>query len=237
MEVRSTPTRTRKIPRGIGLDKDSVKRHLKAIEISTLRPTQYARATGLSIGLLVGAFQKHFPERWQNYLAAHSPLPKKICEYCGAEFVPANAKQRYCITRCGHTANTDRKYFGGNRRNTVGLADGICQLCGRNDAKGLSSHHVLGKENDPLNQDLVALCRGCHKIISLLGGRTFVDDPRAWEALIALAWMRRHGADARGSAASKTLYTEVLIELWDEELSGDQDSTNVVEEVGENTDA
>lgn len=209
--------RTRKIPRGAGYDKVSTTRHLKTLEVTGVKVTQYARAQGVNVDTLVMAFQQHHGERWQAYLATHSPLPAKVCEYCEDAFVPANGKQRYCTRTCGSRANTDRNYFGGRRRETVGLAEGICQLCGRADAKGLSSHHVLGKENDQLNETLVALCQGCHQIVTLLGGRAFVDDPRAWEALIALAWTRRHGAEVAQGTPQRVLYTEVCIEVWDDD--------------------
>jgi hypothetical protein len=80
---------------------------------------------------------------------------------------------------------------------------------------------VLGKENDPLNDVLIALCQGCHQIVTLLGARTFTDDPRAWEALISLAWMRRHGAELAIGTSEKVVYTEVTIEIseadeWDD---------------------
>jgi hypothetical protein len=195
----------------------SAARHLKTLEGSELRATQYARAQGLNVDTLVMAFQKHFPERWQRYVATHSPLPQKQCPYCEDDFIPANGKQIYCTRVCGSRANIDQKYFGGRRRETVGLAEGVCQLCGRSDVKGLSSHHVLGKENDELNEVLVALCQGCHQIVTLLGGRAFVDDPRAWEALIALAWTRRHGAEVARYSPPRTLYTEVTLEVWDDD--------------------
>lgn len=220
-DAKSIPKRTKKIPRGAGYDKVTVGRHIKALEHSKQKITQYARAEGLSVEMLVRSLQKNFPERWDEYTRTHSPIPSKTCEYCSVEYVPANGKQAYCTRECAGHARADRSYFGGNRRNTVGLAEGVCQLCGRTDSKGLSSHHVLGKENDPLNTELVALCRGCHQIVSHLGGRAFVDDPRAWEALIALAWTRRHGAEIHAEARSKSLYTEVCIEVWDDDEDED----------------
>jgi hypothetical protein len=68
-----------------------------------------------------------------------------------------------------------------------------------------------------MNAELVALCPGCHQIVTLLGGRAFVDDPRAWEALIALAWTRRHGAEIHAMPVSQTVYTEVVLEVSDED--------------------
>ena len=103
---------------------------------------------------------------------------------------------------------------------TVGLAERICQLCGKENPKGLSSHHVLGKENDPHNVDLIALCPGCHHIVGVLGGREFIDDSKTWERLIAFAWLRRHGGNRDNR--KKSLYTEVIIELEDD----DQEEVN-----------
>jgi len=57
------------------------------------------------------------------------------------------------------------EYFGGNRLNTIGLISKTCQLCMRKVEKGLSSHHIIGKEKDPENQYLIALCSGCHKLV------------------------------------------------------------------------
>lgn len=222
--LRSVAKRVKKIPRGAGYDKASTDRHLRALEQSGAKITRYARANALDIDTLVTACQRHYPDRWRTYTETHSPIPKKTCTYCRAEFVPANGKQTYCTRDCSNQARADRNYFGGNRRNTIGLAEHTCQLCGRTDAKGLSSHHVLGKQNDQLNEFLVALCPGCHQIVSHLGGRAFVDDPRAWEALIALAWTRRHGAEVAAGSPSQVLYTEVRIEVWDED---EDDETEV----------
>jgi hypothetical protein len=216
-ETRVISKREKKIPRGAGYDKLTTCRHIRDLEKSERKVTQYARAEGLSVELLVRAFQKHCPERWNEYLRLHSPLPTKKCTYCESDFVPSNGKQSYCTRECAGHARADRNYFGGNRRNTIGLAEGVCQLCTCQGKKGLSSHHILGKENDPMNTELVALCPGCHQIVTLLGGRAFVDDCRAWEALIALAWTRRHGAEIHANPLPQVVYTEVILEVCDED--------------------
>ena len=231
--VRSTMgPRTKKIPRGIGLNKAEVHKHLKALEASGIKPTIYARQHGYDIDTLVRAIQNNFPERWQSYLETHAPLPQKQCTYCGQSFIPANGKQRFCTRQCGETGRRDQQYFGGQRATTIGLAEGVCQLCGAKDVPGLSSHHVLGKENDPLNSQLVALCRGCHKIITFLGSRNFVDNPRAWEALIALTWMRKHGAKLFATPAGTTVYTEVTIETWDFDEDTDVEASDMNDATG-----
>jgi hypothetical protein len=55
----------------------------------------------------------------------------------------------------------------------------------------LSSHHVIGKQNDPNNEYLIALCSGCHQVVGSLAGRTFVDEEQGWENLVSLVLMRR----------------------------------------------
>lgn len=219
--IKSIPKRNRKIPRGAGYDKASVEKHLRNLERSGVKVTRYARAEGLSVELLAKAIERNFPDRWQAYKQTHSDIPSKTCVYCETEFIPGNSKQTYCTRDCATAARSDRSYFGGNRRATIGLAEGVCQLCGRKEVKGLSSHHILGKENDPLNTELVALCPGCHQVVSHLGGRAFVDDPRAWEALIALAWTRRHGHEIHANPQSQVVYTEVHIEVYDADLDED----------------
>jgi 5-methylcytosine-specific restriction endonuclease McrA len=197
------------LPRGAGFDKASTVRHMTALEAYEGGVTQYARANGVRVELLAQACQRHTPERWQTYVASRSDIPARDCEYCGITFIPANAKQVYHDRQCASTARADREYFGGRRRETIGLDSGTCQLCGEVKTKGLSSHHMLGKENDPDNALLIALCQGCHKLVSVLGSRKFVDNPTAWETLIWLAWTRRNGAQ---DLAGTELWVGVEIE-------------------------
>lgn len=206
--------RQTKIPRGAGYDKASMNRHLRALEDAPdAGVTAYCRANALAVGSFVHAAQSHYPERWQA-ICARQDLPKKTCPTCQAEFHPNSGKQTYCTNLCAGRARADRTYFGGKRNTAIGMAEGVCQLCGRQGHKKLTPHHVLGKENDPDNEVMVALCSGCHQLVTLLGGRAFVDDSAAWETLISLAWLRRHGGDDHDS---KALYTYVEIELGEDE--------------------
>lgn len=172
-------------------------RHMSALESSTASVTQYARAAGLRLEGLVQACERHTHERWSAYIAARSMIPERQCLYCGESFVPSSGKQRYHSRQCASTARADRDYFGGRRRETVGLDAGICQLCEQPNEL-LSSHHVLGKENDPESAMLIALCRGCHQLVGHLAGRPFINDPDALEALIQLAWIRHNGSKDLG---------------------------------------
>jgi len=210
--LKSAAPRERKVPRGAGYDKVSTLRNMKELESCDLGVTRFARAKGLRVDNLVLALQKHCPERLEAYTRTHSTIPEKVCAYCGGTFFPANGKQRFCGRKCQSTSRSDADYFGGRRRETVGLAEATCQLCGRQGVPGLSSHHVFGKENDPDNNMLVALCRGCHKVITILGGRYFTDDETSWESLISLAWLRKHG-DLYAAGQMEGLSLRVSVEL------------------------
>jgi hypothetical protein len=222
LQIFSKAARAKKLPRGAGFDKAATLSHMKAIERSGISVRKYARAHGKNIDTLVLAFQTHCPDLWASHVSRTSDLPQKECPYCRTSFFPITALQEYCTKRCASTARIDRGYFGGNRRNTIGLAEGICQLCERHVAKGLSSHHFLGKENDSDNACLIALCQGCHKIVTMLATRAFLDDTSAWESLITLALLRRDGPKiAKGELDGKAISVCVSIGLEDAEEEND----------------
>lgn len=214
--IRSAPQRERKVPRGAGYDKATMKKHIVALWRFDGTITQFCRAQGLQIEPFVQAFQRCYPDAWRDYVGTHAVGPRKTCPYCEDEFLPMSARQQFCTGKCAADSRQDARYFGGNRRNTVGLRAGVCQLCGGQRSKGLSSHHVLGKENDPQNEVLIALCQGCHQLVGLLGARKFVADPAAWEALISLAWLRQRGTSLkRGEALHVTV--DIDVSEWSED--------------------
>lgn len=220
--VRFGNRQARKIPRGAGYDKRSCERYRKQVDETGISLRVCASRNGLTTEMLCQALEKHFPDWWQEYRRAHTDLPEKTCGYCERPFYPSNKKQDYCTRKCAADARTDRGYFGGKRKNTIGLKEGVCQLCGREGMTGLTPHHVLGKENDPDNEVLIALCRGCHQIVTLLGGRDFADDATAWESLISLVMLRRHGAPGKPYQFGTYIYVEMepltAGDLDDEEL-------------------
>lgn len=189
----------RKIPRGKGYDKASMIKHSKALAESGLNANVYARRNKLLPDFFVRSHLQYFPDTYIPYLGNE-------CEYCGYYFAYSVKTQRFCSPKCAADKKRDREYFAGNRRSTVGLAEGICQICGTMPKKGLASHHVHGKASDPKGKVLVALCPGCHDLITKLGGRTFVDDEKIWEKLIALAHLRKFGPN-------KNLKIEVKISV------------------------
>lgn len=185
-----------KIPRGAGLSRTAVATHLAALERSPLSARQYARQHGLSLELLVKAIQRDAPDRWHAYVATRSDLASRVCPSCDAEFIPMTTKQQACSRLCASRCRADRQYFGGKRRTAVGLDSGVCQLCEGTGKKGLSAHHVIGKEHDPDNGYLIALCPGCHKVVSLLAGMRLSEQATCWEHLITLVLARRLAGSA-----------------------------------------
>jgi hypothetical protein len=187
--------RVRKIPRGAGYDKASLRKHVVALWRGKLTVAQYARANGLRPEPFIAAFQLHYPEAWRDYIAARGSPHPRVCGYCEDSFYPVNGNQQFCSKKCVQDRAVDDEYFAGNRKNTVGLRSGKCQLCGAEPRKGLASHHALGKDRDPDGRLLVALCAGCHDLVGTLARRKLADDPVAWEALIMLVLLQRHGIE------------------------------------------
>jgi len=175
--------------------KANIEAYIKEIDELGMKLTSYSRFKGLSVETLTQAIQSHRPEWWLAYAERNAAKPKASCPYCETEFWPQSGKQIFCNRKCATESRTDHSYFGGKRRTTIGLAERTCQLCGRKDVKGLSSHHMIGKENDPENEMLIALCPGCHNLVTLLGGRVFTGTTEIWEGLIQLALIRKHGAN------------------------------------------
>jgi hypothetical protein len=205
------PPRRAKAPRGAGYDKASVLAAMKELEKTHASVRNVARKRGVHGTTLIERLREICPERLAAYTKASSLLPESVCPNCQRPFVPMTKKQKHCSGKCANHARNDRLYFGGKRSTTIGLAEGVCQLCKREIKKGLSSHHILGKENDPDNDALIALCQGCHNIITLLATRKLVDDPTSWESLITLAWFRRHGAEI-AKLDGEALYVSVQLE-------------------------
>lgn len=204
----------RKIPRGQGLDKKAMTAHWKALESGSLTLTKYVKSVNLPIENFVRALEKYFPGEWEVYKRAHyADIPVRQCPYCEREFHPSSSRQQWCTRSCGTRHKTDEQYFGGRRRETLGLVEGICQLCGGSPEKGLSSHHVLGKENDPDNEHLVALCRGCHDVVTRLASRSWVQVTAKLENLLIWVWIRANGA--RLARDPKEVWAAV--DIWEEE--------------------
>src|SRR5256885_12303071 len=73
----------------------------------------------------------------------------------------------------------------------LGLREGVCQLCFGKFDEWLSAHHVLGKERDPENKLLIALCGGCDDMVTNLAARPWVENSESAADLISLALARR----------------------------------------------
>jgi hypothetical protein len=178
------------LTRGSGITRDVVKAWAREVVQWKGSLRQFAIARGVRLETIVQGLQRHYPNVWQQ-VAPKLDTPPIPCPECGREFVPATKKQKTCSRVCTNAQRVDQSYFGGKRKQTIGLAEGVCQMCMRSIGRGLSSHHLIGKENDPDNELLVALCQGCHQLVGRLASRTFVDTEAGWERLMEFVLLRR----------------------------------------------
>jgi len=188
-----------KLPRAQGYDKPNIRRLLKKFESSDKTITQFVRANGLNIEAFMHAVERTDPGWRDAHWKVVSGLDVRKCTYCSREFYPANKRQVFCTRKCGSRSKVDATYFGGRMMQAPGMSEGICQLCEKPTSIGLTAHHMIGKENDPDNEYLIALCRGCHQIITIVGGRTWATDSDFLSQMIALIVMRKLGAEAISS--------------------------------------
>jgi hypothetical protein len=193
--------------------KYNLEQYMKDIDSTGAKLTGFAKQNNLNVNSLSCSLQSYYPEWWENYTQLNAVKEQMVCPYCETQFWPLGHKQIYCTRKCANEARVDNGYFGGKRRLTVGLAERICQLCGRKDVKGLSSHHMLGKENDPENDYLVALCPGCHNLVTLLGGRNFTATPQIWEGLIQLVLIRKNGHNPEFKGVYCTVEIEPITDI------------------------
>lgn len=190
--VRSHHSSWRWKPKHVGpIPREKIRGFARLLNQEGWSVRQLARREGLAITPLVDALQSHEPDAWKRYVEDKSHVRPRACPGCGTRFVPLTGKQRYCAVRCREGHHRDLKYFGGRRLEAEGLLDGICQLCGRKPGKWLSAHHLLGRENDPHNVSLVALCRGCHDLVGRLSARPWVERPDVVAHLLVLVLARR----------------------------------------------
>ncbi len=186
--------RQTKLPRGAGFDKASTLKRMRDLEKFDGSVRQFARSQGFRLDPFIKAIQRHDMDWWNKYVLSHSDLPSKQCAYCEATFYPMTKKQQTCSRKCQSHHRNNQQYFGGKRQLAIGMAEGICQLCELPKAN-LQAHHMLGKENDPDNDSLIALCSGCHHTVGILAARVFVEKSECWESLINLVLLRRWGSN------------------------------------------
>lgn len=184
----------RKLPRGKGYDKAATLKHLKAMVKGGVPVTEYVKANGLKLDTFMLALFTHHAHLLHPSHVDDPKLIQASCEQCGETFWHTRKGVRFCSPKCGKDKRVDDTYFGGKRKSTAGLAESVCGLCRRQVTKGLSSHHVFGKANDPGNDHLLALCRGCHEVVSALALKKWVANEEALERLIVLAVSQRFGS-------------------------------------------
>jgi len=207
-------TRRRKLERGI-LNKKQTQKLIKKLSVdNNIGFTKFCKQNSLKVDSVALAIQKYDMDFWKKYSFENSSIPIKECAYCEEDFYPMNTKQKTCTRKCQADLRSDKQYFNGNRKNAIGLMEGICQVCGKEGKRGLTPHHVFGKENDPEAVCLVALCKGCHFIIETLCNRVKATEEEFWENLINLVLAKRYAKERKYVG----VLTNVDIDLLDEVL-------------------
>lgn len=148
-----------------------------------------AQVNDIPVGKLAYAMREFHPQWWEKYVSRRS-LGQTTCHGCGRMFVPSRKDQKFHSGRCGSEFRMNDSYFCGNHDKAIGMADSICQLCGP-VGRSLASHHALGKRADEAGLYLIALCNGCHQLVTILSSRTWVNNAETVSGLIALALLLR----------------------------------------------
>ncbi|MGA0383384.1 MAG: HNH endonuclease [Flavobacteriaceae bacterium] len=181
-----------KIPRGIGLSKREVFKLWPLLKKWKKKWVGFCRVHKVDVVLAATAFDFYFGDEWIQE-AKRLGLEESSCMGCASLFFrPKVGGRGACSKRCIGRIRRDSEYFDGMRMNAVGMAEGICQCCLDKPKRGLSAHHVIGKGNDPDNTLMVALCVGCHQLVTDLSLRSFLIDPIAWSRLVRLVLMRQN---------------------------------------------
>ena len=145
-------------------------------------------------------FKKKYPNQRYCTPTCRPPVQrhrtlKKVCGVCEKVFTTNNRAQVYCSAKCNHAAESDQKYFGGLRSTAVGFKERKCWVCGKIGVRRMNVHHVVGRQNS--HQPLVALCAGCHQLVTYLGNRVFLEDAHKVADLITLARFQKGLEDKR----------------------------------------
>ena len=212
LKVNRREGRGRKLERGI-LNKQQTEKLIKQLSVDNAAGfTKFCKQNSLKVDSLALAIQKYDMGFWKKYSFENSSIPIKECAYCEEDFYPMNTKQRTCTRKCQADLRSDKQYFNGNRKSAIGLMDGVCQVCGKEGKRGLTPHHVFGKENDPEAIYLVALCKGCHFIVEALCNRVKAKEGAFWENLINLSLAKRYAKEKKYVG----VLTKVDIDLFDD---------------------
>lgn len=188
---------TRKLPRGKGYDKAATLGHLRKMVKGGIFVTDYVKQAGLKLDTFMLAAGLYGAPEINHHLVGGDPkLIHAQCGYCNEVYWPTKQGTKWCSSYCGNAYRKDQDYFGGRRKDTVGLSEAMCQLCRRHVDKGLSSHHIYGKANDVENAFLLALCSGCHSVVSELARKIWIGDTDIVAKLIWLANTQRNGKEA-----------------------------------------
>src|SRR3990172_6546034 len=183
--------------KGAGLTKPRIESLRKRLTTKKTTLKKAAKEFGVPYILLTDALRYNYGVDWWEVCSlAESSVSERQCAGCGRTFCPPTKNSAVCSAKCGSRKKRDDEYFGGKRMTAVGLREGICQICWE-PKKRLAAHHVLGKENDPENKYLMAVCNGCHSLITDLSIRKFLDNPGQVEFFLTWCLIRRGRKDAK----------------------------------------
>lgn len=190
----------KKVPYGKGYTKrNAAIRIAELAAMPGLCVLQYAKQKELDAKALLNSFKAYYPERMASIESNLFNVKFSICAYCGVEYAD-NAKRpsAFCSTTCNRKSKVDAEYFGGKRKNTLGVAEKTCQVCGAKHS-ALQVHHIIRKGNDQGNDYMIAICPGCHSVVSRLAlHKKLSTNPEAVQALIALALAEMYGHELDG---------------------------------------
>jgi 5-methylcytosine-specific restriction endonuclease McrA len=195
-----TIVKLKKVPYGQGYTKRNAAIRIKELaDKPGLCVLHYCKALDLDPRALVQSFKAYYPERLPSIASNLENVIFTTCPYCGVEF--ANRKHNganFCSNTCNRKSKIDAKYFGGKRRETLGVRTKTCQNCGqKHDA--LQVDHIIRKGNDSENEHMIALCPGCHRIKSVLAiHKSLTTNRTALQALIAMALAEMDGGKLDG---------------------------------------
>lgn len=84
-----------------------------------------------------------------------------LCVVCGEEFKPVRLAQKFCSKKCRNKSSGEDRRFSGVRDYVISRDKYQCQKCGTKE--GLVVHHKDWVRTNNIPDNLLTLCRSCHK--------------------------------------------------------------------------
>ena len=84
-----------------------------------------------------------------------------LCITCGKDFIPVRLAQKFCSKKCRDKSSGEDRRFSGIRDYIIRRDKFQCKTCGKKE--GLVVHHKDWIRTNNVPDNLVTLCRSCHK--------------------------------------------------------------------------